>query len=226
MFTKPANCKIQQALMKELLIVVDSRDQISAFSTKLDCHKILSYHSNGILHRAFSLFLFERSTGEILLQKRSKYKFTFPELWSNTMCSHPILNREINEINGPSGVLNAVRRRFNIEMGYQMPDSILGTLRYIGRVRYSAQSSAEYYENEVDYIIFGELEQEKYLMEFNKDEIENLKFCSINNLRKIAQDKPSELTPWLKKIVQQNYIPQWLSLYHSGRPNLDTIISI
>ena len=70
----------------EQLILVDSDDNEIGYSSKSDCHKGL-----GILHRAFSVFLFD-SSGELLLQKRSAKKELWGQYWSNSCCSHPADN--------------------------------------------------------------------------------------------------------------------------------------
>lgn len=209
--------KYYGSAMKELLLAVDDHDRIKRFATKLDCHRISHENSTGICHRAFSLFLFDRSTGDMLLQKRSALKVTFPLLWSNAVCSHPILNKQMNELQGVQGILNAVCRRFKIEMGYAMPKTIFDTLKYVGRVKYTAQSSCEFYENEIDYIVFGEIDKDSYSLNYNSDEIEQLMFCSIDYLHQIIHEKPTEFTPWLKRIVSSEYLQRWFSCYRSKK---------
>lgn len=218
-------CK--ENMMKELLIAVNQYDKIKGFSTKLDCHKISRENPTGICHRAFSLFLFDQFTGDILLQKRAALKFTFPELWSNTVCSHPILNKHMNELQGIDGIFNAVRRRFNIEMGNVMPDYVFNSLKYIGRVMYKARSSTQYYENEIDYIVFGLIDRKTYPLKCNPEEIQQLKYCTIDNLYKLICERPEEFTPWLRKIVSGDYLQKWLTLYQSKEPtNTDIIIHL
>eukprot|EP01138_Halocafeteria_seosinensis_P010515 gb/GECG01010735.1/.p1 GENE.gb/GECG01010735.1/~~gb/GECG01010735.1/.p1 ORF type:complete len:162 (+),score=20.04 gb/GECG01010735.1/:1-486(+) len=80
----------QKQLLSENCIVVDENDNILRSGTKKECH-IMRNISSGLLHRAFSVFLFN-SEGKLLLQKRSKAKITFPSYWANTCCSHPLYN--------------------------------------------------------------------------------------------------------------------------------------
>ena len=75
----------QERFMREdICLVVDETDHIVGTANKLKAHE------EGLLHRAFSVLLFDSSNGKMLIQKRSKTKFTFPLLWSNTCCSHPL----------------------------------------------------------------------------------------------------------------------------------------
>ena len=67
----------------EELILVDDHDREIGFKGKADCHT-----GKGVLHRAFSIFVFN-SENELLLQKRSSSKMLWPAYWSNTCCSHP-----------------------------------------------------------------------------------------------------------------------------------------
>lgn len=68
---------------RDKLILVNSQDEITGFGDKEECH-----NGAGILHRAFSVFIFN-SQGEVLLQQRSKNKRLWPMYWSNSCCSHP-----------------------------------------------------------------------------------------------------------------------------------------
>ena len=67
----------------EQLILVDDQDRELGFKPKTDCHT-----GKGVLHRAFSIFVFN-SDNELLLQQRSPTKMLWPGYWSNTCCSHP-----------------------------------------------------------------------------------------------------------------------------------------
>ena len=103
-------------------ILVDENDNILGSSNKLECHlaKNRSFvgeqSPGGLLHRAFSVFLFN-SQNELLMQQRSKYKITFPMHYTNTCCSHPrATNLEMNDLDH-IGVKLAAQRRMNFELG-------------------------------------------------------------------------------------------------------------
>lgn len=92
-------------------ILVDANDQEMGSATKRDCH-LLSNINKGMLHRAFSVFLFD-SNKRLLLQQRSLQKITYPNHWTNTCCSHPLfVGTEMDETNDYIGIKRAAKRRF------------------------------------------------------------------------------------------------------------------
>ena len=109
--------------LEDRCILVDEEDRILGSSSKVECHlaknraHVLGDESpGGLLHRAFSVLLFN-SRNELLLQQRSKYKITFPEFYTNTCCSHPrATNLEMNDAEHV-GVKIAAQRRLNFELG-------------------------------------------------------------------------------------------------------------
>jgi isopentenyl-diphosphate delta-isomerase len=113
---------------EEPLILVDNNDKEIGTTSKLDGH--LKSKSNKFAHRAFSVFLFNQDN-KLLLQKRSKLKITFPNLWSNTCCSHPIYNDIERTVENNTGIKQAASRRMEIELGmgyikdYYLFDKIL-----------------------------------------------------------------------------------------------------
>ncbi len=85
----------QIEMMEEACILVDEEDNILGKDTKINCHL-----GDGKLHRAFSVLLFNNS-GELLIQKRASEKITFPSIWANSCCSHPLhIDSEVNGIDG------------------------------------------------------------------------------------------------------------------------------
>ena len=99
----------------EMLIVVNENNEVIDFKTKLECHQ-----GNGILHRAFSIFIFN-SSGEVIMQKRSDQKMLWPLYWSNSCCSHP-RKGETLEV--------ATHRRLEEELGFDAELSYLYTFQY------------------------------------------------------------------------------------------------
>ena len=75
---------IQESLMAEAVIQVTENDAVIGPISKLDSH-----HQEGKFHRAFSVMLFD-SSGRLLLQRRASHKITFPNVWANSCCSHPL----------------------------------------------------------------------------------------------------------------------------------------
>ena len=90
----------------EMLIIVDLYDNEIGTLNKFECHQ-----KNGVLHRAFSIFLFNEQ-GQLLVQKRSIQKKLWPSFWSNSCCSHPRQGEDI---------LEAAKRRLNDELGFAAP---------------------------------------------------------------------------------------------------------
>ena len=93
----------QSEMMDEMCIVVDREDRVLSSSSKLECHR-----GDGVRHRAFSVLIFD-SDGKLLIQKRSTEKITFPGVWANSCCSHP-LDTDL-ENHGELGVINAAKRK-------------------------------------------------------------------------------------------------------------------
>lgn len=109
--------------MNDEIILVDQDDNILGAASKRECHARvanqndeLNLTANGMLHRAFSVFLFN-SRNELLLQQRSATKITFPNYYTNSCCSHPRFNDE--EMNIESGIKVAAQRRMDFELGVQ-----------------------------------------------------------------------------------------------------------
>jgi isopentenyl-diphosphate delta-isomerase len=79
----------QIRLMEERCIVVSNDDEALRDGSKKECH-LMTNIEKGLLHRAFSVFLFDPVSGKLLLQRRAAEKITFPNMWTNTCCSHPL----------------------------------------------------------------------------------------------------------------------------------------
>jgi isopentenyl-diphosphate delta-isomerase len=103
----------QTKLFNEDLILVDEKDNLVGKTTKLNGH--LKETNNKYPHRAFSVFLFNHEN-KMLLQKRSNKKVTFPNLWSNTCCSHPIYTESELETKDNRGIKLAASRRMEYEL--------------------------------------------------------------------------------------------------------------
>ena len=114
-----------QFMERDTVLVLNPNDIVIGSATKKDSHIFSPSQPTGILHRAFSVFLFDTSDNTLLLQKRASTKITFPNVWTNTCCSHPLHGMEINEVDGPKdlkdgsvlGVKNAAVRKLEHELG-------------------------------------------------------------------------------------------------------------
>ncbi|KAG8982378.1 isopentenyl-diphosphate delta-isomerase idi1, partial [Tulasnella sp. 427] len=79
----------QSRLMSERCIVVTPQDKPIGALDKKTCH-LMENINKGLLHRAFSAFVFHPQSGKLLMQQRATEKITFPDMWTNTCCSHPL----------------------------------------------------------------------------------------------------------------------------------------
>lgn len=126
-------------MAQDKCILVDDLDNIIGSASKYECHTAES----ASLHRAFSVFLFDESD-RILLQKRASSKITFPDVWTNTCCSHPLATGI--EKYGVSGVCFAATRKLYQELGLVVP---VDTFRFVSRIVYKAhQECGQWVEHE------------------------------------------------------------------------------
>lgn len=110
----------------------------------------MSNIDRGLLHRAFSVFLFN-SEGKLLLQQRASEKITFPDMWTNTCCSHPLgvpAETGANLVAAVMGTKRAAQRKLGQELG--IPDTQLGIdqFRFLTRIHYLAPSDGKWGEHE------------------------------------------------------------------------------
>jgi isopentenyl-diphosphate delta-isomerase len=136
----------QLEMMKEMCLVVDENDKVIDSVSKIDCHR-----GKGIRHRAFSVLIFD-SEDRLLMQQRSIEKITFPGIWANSCCSHPL---DVENENGDEieGVIHASKRKMFQELG--IPEEISSSWDYnhIGRFEYSCRWDDEWIEHEIDHIL-------------------------------------------------------------------------
>jgi isopentenyl-diphosphate delta-isomerase len=158
----------------ELLILVDTHDQETGSLGKVECHD-----GDGILHRAFSVFLFN-DRGELLLQQRSADKRLWPMYWTNTCCSHPRQGESMQA---------ATERRLQQEL------NTASTLEFIYKFEYQARFGNLGSENEFCSVYLGRLEREATA---NDTEVAALRFVSADKLRVEIDAEPECLTPWFK----------------------------
>jgi len=163
--------------MIDKIILVDHRDNDIGFEEKDACHRIPAK-----LHRAFSIFIINEH-GHMLIQKRAAAKKTWPGFWSNACCSHPRKGESLTE---------ATLRRLHEELGFTCP------LQHIITFRYKADYNTEFGENEIDHVFVGQFDGE---IRSNKDEIDDWKFISIEELSHDINKNPEKYTPWFKKAL-------------------------
>jgi isopentenyl-diphosphate delta-isomerase len=157
----------------DALVLVDSEDREIGFRSKEECHR-----GAGILHRAFSVFVFNRR-GELLLQQRSAAKPLWPLYWSNSCCSHPRRGEAVEA---------AARRRLREEI------EIDCALTYLYKFEYQARFGDVGAEHELCWVFAGIADGEPTL---NAAEIAACRYVTPQELTaEIARDA-SRFTPWL-----------------------------
>lgn len=189
----------QEKLMEEMLILVDDNDCELDSESKRNCH-----FGPAKLHRAFSLFIFY--DGKLLLQKRSRHKVTFPLMWTNTCCSHPLYN-EI-ERDGISGAKMAVIRKVQQELGIIPDDIPTSKLEFITKILYKAPSGNSWAEHEVDYIFI----MNKFVtVAENWNEVSETRWVDKEELKQMLAGEDS-FTPWFRLISRQFLFDWWEKL--------------
>lgn len=158
----------------EELILVDSTDRALGHLSKAACHD-----GHGVLHRAFSLFLFN-AAGELLLQQRSSTKRLWPGFWSNSCCSHP-RRGETLEL--------ATRRRLEDEL------NVGATLEHVYKFQYQADFGARGAEHELCHVFLGRLVGAP---EPNACEIAALRFVGAADLDREFEARSLRFTPWFR----------------------------
>jgi isopentenyl-diphosphate delta-isomerase len=158
----------------EELILVDELDREIGQSAKSDCHA-----GNGILHRAFSIFIFN-NRNELILQRRSAEKALWPDYWSNTCCSHPRAGESMGE---------AVNRRLVQELGIEC------SLTFLYKFKYHAQYGTVGAEHEYCWVYFGHYDGD---IDVNEREISEWRLVDIASLETEVAAFPKRFTPWLK----------------------------
>ncbi|WP_449387810.1 isopentenyl-diphosphate Delta-isomerase [Chryseobacterium lineare] len=164
--------------MEEYVVLVDSEDQVTGMMEKQQAH------INGLLHRAFSVFLFN-SKGEMLLQKRASGKYHSPLKWTNAVCSHPRMEETY---------LEGAKRRVKEELGIET--DLSEKFSFI----YKADVGNGLWEHELDHVFVGTFEDEFHL---NKEEVEEVRYITIEDLDREMSENPENFTEWFKIILEE-----------------------
>ena len=155
----------------EFVVLVDEQDNPIGKMEKQQAH------IEGLLHRAFSIFIFN-SEKKLLLQKRASSKYHCGGLWTNSCCSHPRENENIQD---------AANRRLAEEMGMQC------SLKPIFTFMYRAEFDNGLIEHEFDHVFFGESDQNPKI---NPEEVETYRYIAMEDLQQEVKEFPQNFTPW------------------------------
>lgn len=155
------------------VILVNEKDEPVGSADKMQVHK------EGLLHRAFSIFIFNRK-GEMLLQQRALNKYHSAGLWTNTCCSHPKPGEE---------TLSSAVVRLKTEMGFAT------NLEKIFNFIYKTEFDNGLTEYEFDHVFAGEYDG---AIEFNKEEILDYCFKDVSEIEQSLVTHPGKYTVWFR----------------------------
>jgi isopentenyl-diphosphate delta-isomerase len=177
----------------EKLILVDEADNEVGYLSKAECHD-----GAGLLHRAFSVFIFN-ANGQLLLQQRGKNKRLWPEFWSNSCCSHPRQGESMQI---------ATERRLLEELGVAVE------LDYVYKFRYQEPFGEHGSEHELCSVYLGRCTQD---IRPNVTEIEAIRFVSADELDAEFGEGADCFTPWFKQ--------EWAELNNQYKNSLSAYLS-
>lgn len=162
----------------EKVILVNELDERIGEMEKIEAHE------KGLLHRAFSIFIFNNQN-QLLLQKRASSKYHSGGLWSNSCCSHPRTGETIIE---------AGMRRLTEEMGFSV--SLDAVFSFI----YKAKLDNSLTEHELDHVLIGRFNDDPRI---NLDEVEDWKYTGLEELAVDMNTYPEKYTEWFKIVFER-----------------------
>lgn len=165
-------------MKKEKIILVTKKDEIIGYE-----EKILT-HEKALLHRAFSIFVFNNK-GEMLLQKRAKKKYHCSGLWTNTCCSHPRKGEETDK---------AAHRRLKEEMGFDC--DLIEMFKFHYKVKFDNGLT----ENEIDHVFLGFYDKNPKI---SKKEADDYKWVKFEKIEGDIKKNPKIYTPWFKIAIKE-----------------------
>lgn len=155
------------------VILVNERDEQTGSMEKMEAHQ------KGILHRAFSIFIFNNK-GEMLIQQRASGKYHNPGLWTNACCSHPMPG-EATQL--------AAERRLNEELGFTTP------LEKVFSFTYKVDFENGLTEHEFDHVFTGDYDGE---IKANSSEVKDYCYKTLEEISLSLESHPQKFTPWFK----------------------------
>jgi len=162
-------------MMEPQVILVNAQDEPVGTMGKMEAHR------KGVLHRAFSVFLFD-TEGRMLLQQRAAGKYHGAGLWSNACCSHPLPGESVED---------AVRRRLREELG------IDAATRKLFAFTYRAEVENGLVEHEFDHVFAGCYEG---ALAPDPEEVAACRYTGMEELRQELQETPERFTAWFRMI--------------------------
>ncbi|MGZ5220907.1 MAG: isopentenyl-diphosphate Delta-isomerase [Chitinophagaceae bacterium] len=159
--------------MEQQVILVNEKDEATGVAGKMEVHE------KGLLHRAFSVFVFNKK-GEMLLQQRAPGKYHSGGLWTNACCSHPGPGEEIEK---------AAQRRLKEEMGIDIP--VTKSFDFVYKVNFE-NGLTEY---EFDHVFVAEYEGP---VKYDKEEVMDFCYKTMQEIRDSLQSSAQKYTAWFQ----------------------------
>ena len=172
---------------KTQVILVDEHDEVTGAMDKMDAHR------QGVLHRAFSIFIFN-TRGEMLLQQRAVSKYHSAGLWTNACCSHPMPGET---------TIGAAQRRLMEELGFDTP------IEEIFDFMYKAEFENGLTEHELDHVFAGEYEGQ---LKINPAEVNDVCYRNTSEIKSMLQTHPQKFTAWFH-VAFPKIEEWWVSRY-------------
>lgn len=173
----------------ENIIIVDNNDECVGIMEKMAVHR------NGVLHRAFSILLFD-GEGNMLIQKRSRAKYHSPLLWANACCSHQRQGESLEE---------SAARRLREELGVagvRLDESFVFQYRCI--------LDNSLIENEIDHVFVGNYPDHE--IDFNRDEVDQVRWVRMDDLIQAVRNE-EDYACWFRYIIEKmDQYQQWSTI--------------
>ena len=195
----------QVDMMAEEVILVDGNDCIVGSLSKVDAHR-----GQGVLHRAFSILLFD-DDDRLLMQRRASHKITFPDIWANTVCSHPLhVTSELQDEPFGLGSKIAAIRKMEQELGIPIETILVDDIHLITRMMYRARADDIWVEHELDHILFARAPKNMPINP-NPNEISEIAWVGQEELSDWLSPNPvreGTIAPWFR-LIAENILPEW-----------------
>ena len=156
--------------MEKKLVVVDAEDNKIGEISKAEAHR------KGVLHRAFSVFLYH--DGKLLLQQRAFGKYHSGGLWANTCCSHPTTE----------DICSEAKKRLFEEVGIKCDK-----LQEIFKFTYFSKFADDLFEHEIDHVFVGDYDGQ---FEINKNEVNDMQWITFEQIETEMKETPKKFATW------------------------------
>ncbi len=166
---------------------------VNEFDEPVGTMEKMAAHEQALLHRAFSVFIFN-SDGLMLLQQRAEGKYHSPGLWTNACCSHPFPGEAVED---------AAIRRLQEELGFTT------TLKKAFHFTYKAEFDNGLTEHEFDHVFTGIYDGP---MELNPDEVSEIVYKSMDEIESSLQLVPHKFTAWF--LIAFPQLKQWMKQHN------------